>query len=112
MAGNGRRREPELANYEWQLDTACRGMDSDVFFHPSDEGRRPRKARTAAAKLICRQCPVLVRCRDHALEAVEQYGIWGGLSEAERAAILGLESLRYPAPAGSGRRRVRNPTPR
>ena len=29
----------------------------------------------------------------------EPYGVWGGLSEDERAAELGVESLRYPAKA-------------
>jgi WhiB family redox-sensing transcriptional regulator len=27
----------------------------------------------------------------------EPYGIWGGRSEDERAAMLGVASLRYPA---------------
>jgi WhiB family redox-sensing transcriptional regulator len=31
----------------------------------------------------------------------EPYGIWGGLSEDERARILGVHSLRYPAAAST-----------
>jgi hypothetical protein len=30
----------------------------------------------------------------------EPYGVWGGLSEDERASLLGVESLRYPKPLG------------
>lgn len=37
------------------------------------------------AKAICRECPVLAQCRDHALAVGEVYGIWGGMSESERA---------------------------
>jgi WhiB family redox-sensing transcriptional regulator len=35
-------------------------------------------------------------CLDYALKVQEPYGIWGGRSEDERAALLGVESLRYP----------------
>ena len=31
------------------------------------------------------------------LRTREPYGVWGGLSEAERADILGVWSLKYPA---------------
>jgi WhiB family redox-sensing transcriptional regulator len=41
--------------------------------------------------------PAVDGCLDHALRAREPYGIWGGLSEDERAERLGVESLRYPA---------------
>jgi WhiB family redox-sensing transcriptional regulator len=39
------------------------------------------------AKAICRECPVLEKCRDHALAVGEVYGIWGGMSESERATV-------------------------
>jgi WhiB family redox-sensing transcriptional regulator len=57
-----------------------------------------RTARIAAAKAICRQCPAITACLDHALRVREPYGVWGGPSEDERAELLGLKSLRYPAP--------------
>ncbi|MTA96041.1 MAG: WhiB family transcriptional regulator, partial [Actinobacteria bacterium] len=40
------------------------------------------------AKAICASCPVLAQCRDHALAVQEPYGIWGGLSEDERAELI------------------------
>jgi WhiB family redox-sensing transcriptional regulator len=81
-------------------------MDSDKFFHPPDERHQARQQRIAAAKAICAACPVITACSDHALTVREAYGIWGGLSEDERAERLGLHSLRYPA------RVARTSTPR
>ena len=38
----------------------------------------------ARAKLICADCPVLARCRDHALSVPEAWGIWGATTPRER----------------------------
>ncbi len=79
---------PSSEIWEWQLHGVCRGMDSEVFFHPEGE-RGPRRARREAnAKALCATCPVLLSCRAHALAAQEPYGIWGGLSEQDRDDIL------------------------
>lgn len=43
---------------------------------------RPRRNRCATA------ATVMVACRDRALTAKQPYGVWGGLSESERAALL------------------------
>lgn len=83
--------------WEWQLHAACRGMDSSTFFHPPEERNAARENRIAAAKSICGGCPAIIECRAHALRVREPYGIWGGMSEDERAIALGLQSLRYPA---------------
>ncbi len=88
---------PLTANWDWQLAGACRGMDVDAFYHPPRERNRHRERRIAQAKAICAHCPVITQCRQHALESREPYGIWGGLSEEERADILGVHDLRYPA---------------
>lgn len=74
--------------WEWQLLGACRGKDTELFFHPEGE-RGPRRAqREAAAKAVCATCPVLLLCRAHALDSREPYGVWGGLSESEREELL------------------------
>ena len=73
----------------WQLRAACRGEDSSYFFAPSYfEKRREKDAREAVAKAICRACPVLDECREYSLEVREGHGIWGGLNEMERRAML------------------------
>lgn len=84
MADTRRLPTPVTETWDWQIRAACRGLDSSFFFHPEKE-RGPAKAdREERAKQICRQCPVIESCRRHALAVQEPYGIWGGLSEAER----------------------------
>ena len=54
---------PQSDLWEWQLHGACRGKDTELFFHPEGE-RGPRRAnREAAAKAVCATCPVLLQCR-------------------------------------------------
>jgi WhiB family redox-sensing transcriptional regulator len=96
---------PLADHWDWQAAAACRGMDSDVFFHPPNERARGRRRRVAAAQAVCHSCPVIRACLAHARAAPEPYGIWGGLSEEDRAERLGRASLRYP-----GRRAEPAPT--
>ena len=80
--------------WDWQLMGACRGEDSALFFHPEGERGSSREARDAAAKVVCRTCPVATECLQYALGTREPYGVWGGLSESERAEVLaGTRSL-------------------
>jgi len=88
---------PVTEAWAWQMDAACRGTDSEVFFSACGEPARDRSHRVRAAKALCTRCPVTAQCLDHALRTKEPYGVWGGRSEGERAKILGLQSLRYPA---------------
>jgi WhiB family redox-sensing transcriptional regulator len=88
---------PQPEKWEWQLRAACRGMDSSIFFHPFNEQLPARQRRIDAAKAICGSCPAVDECRTHALTVQEPYGIWGGLSERDRASLLGVSSMRYPA---------------
>jgi WhiB family transcriptional regulator, redox-sensing transcriptional regulator len=74
--------------WQWQLHALCRGMDSSWFFHPDAERGPRREQREADAKAICARCPVIADCRAHALQVQEPYGIWGGLTEHERAGLL------------------------
>ena len=79
--------EPRTEEWQWQTEARCRGLDSSIFFSSDDESRRGRHRREARAKQLCAQCPVLARCREHALDVGEPFGIWGGLSAPERAAL-------------------------
>jgi WhiB family transcriptional regulator, redox-sensing transcriptional regulator len=82
--------------WEWQMRGACRGMDSAFFFHPENERGPARASRERRAKEVCRSCPVIQECRQHALSVQEPYGVWCGLSEAERAELVrtGRRTLR------------------
>jgi WhiB family redox-sensing transcriptional regulator len=69
----------------WQPVALCRGNHSHLFFPPSTTERKDeRERREVRAKSICRICPVKAQCLDYAMEIREPYGIWGGLTEAER----------------------------
>jgi WhiB family redox-sensing transcriptional regulator len=60
-----------------------------VFFPPSHAERKEEKlAREARAKQICAECHVLDDCLDYAVRIREPHGIWGGLNETERKALL------------------------
>ena len=59
-----------------------------MFFHPEGSAARPARVGRPTPSKICSSCPVLVRCRAHALAVHEPYRVWGGLSEAERDEIV------------------------
>jgi WhiB family redox-sensing transcriptional regulator len=73
----------------WQRQAACRGPESVLFYPPATPEPRPeRDSRERRAKAICATCPVRTPCLDFALEIREPHGIWGGLNESERRALL------------------------
>jgi WhiB family transcriptional regulator, redox-sensing transcriptional regulator len=76
-----------LALWSWRLRAACRKVDSGIFFSPDGERPPERDAREARAKAICARCPVIGPCAAYAIQHDERYGVWGGLSERERAAL-------------------------
>lgn len=84
---------PRAEEWQWQSEAVCRGMDSAIFFTCDDSSRRGQQRREARAKALCAQCPVLMQCRDHALNVGEAFGVWGGLSAAERAALHSRAAL-------------------
>ncbi len=94
VPSEGRTPRPHTDDWQWQLRAACRSHDPETFFHPVTERGPGRAERERRAKSICAACPVLLACRDHALRAGEAYGIWGGLSEAERAAMQDRDGAR------------------
>src|SRR3954469_11718548 len=74
--------------WDWQRMGLCRGRDSAQFFHPDGERGASRGRREAAAKQLCRSCPVRAECAAHALAAREPYGVWGGFTETEPLRLL------------------------
>ena len=92
MADVGRLPAPTTETWNWQLNGACRDMDSSLFFHPDRERGGPRSRRESRAKEVCRGCAVIEQCRTHALAVQEPYGVWGGLTPAERNEIVRLEA--------------------
>lgn len=66
-----------MTDLGWRDEGACRGVDPNLFFPVRGES-------TAAAKAVCRECPVRQECLEWALANNETHGIWGGASERER----------------------------
>lgn len=57
-------------------DTPCKS-DPDMWFSTN-------RTKVRKAKLLCSRCPLRAACAAEALEAGEQFGIWGGLDETQR----------------------------
>jgi len=84
---------PELG-YSWQTEASCRGVDAELFFPATEDEGVPAKA-------ICETCPVRLACLAFALERNEKFGVWGGLTEKERARLspAARENIRRQAAA-------------
>ena len=67
---------------EWAQWSECAKPGAAPMF-PSDGD----EAGIQAAKDNCRTCPVLAECLEAALRNGEQWGVWGGRTPAERAAL-------------------------
>jgi WhiB family transcriptional regulator, redox-sensing transcriptional regulator len=83
------RRDEKRQDENWQQQAACRGPLASIFFPPV-MGERPsaKAAREAKARSICAECPVRQPCLAYALRIREPHGVWGGLNEDERRALL------------------------
>lgn len=68
-------------NSSWRQRGACRGLDPDIFYPPTDD-------EADAAKAVCAECPVREPCLEFALSTREAEGIWGGTTARERRRIL------------------------
>lgn len=72
----------------WQSMAACAGIGTDMFFG-TDDGPPEQSAERRAKKFcITSRCPVLLQCREHALNLPERHGCWGATTSKERADIL------------------------
>ncbi|MFE5589159.1 WhiB family transcriptional regulator [Streptomyces sp. NPDC056549] len=78
--------------WAWQRAAACRGLGTEVFFHPEGERGESRVKRERAAKAVCDRCPVRVQCLQHAVSVAEPYGVWGGRTVSEREPSTGTEA--------------------
>ena len=68
----------------WTERAACRYENPDLFYPPEGERGGNLALRELVAKRICATCPVQPECAAHALAVDERYGVWGGLTAAER----------------------------
>ncbi|SCL30459.1 WhiB family transcriptional regulator, redox-sensing transcriptional regulator [Micromonospora rhizosphaerae] len=71
------------AREDWWDRAACRGIDVDVFYPLPNDG-----AAAERALRVCGRCPIRAKCRQYAVSNREAYGIWGGMTERQRAALV------------------------
>lgn len=92
--GTDRALLPSVADeWNWQSMASCLGYPPEMFF-PKEECRGGRFAREQQAKRICRTCPVVAECRQHALSLPETHGIWGAMTARERAHLSTVSGRR------------------
>ncbi len=75
---------PVADAWEWQHQGNCVGKDPEMFFLEHNMRDSMKRKREAEAKAVCKGCPVIAQCLNHALTVPETYGVWGGLSADER----------------------------
>lgn len=65
---------------DWAAQASCRTTDPDSLFVQGAAQNR--------AKAICVGCTVRTECLADALEHRVEFGVWGGMTERERRALL------------------------
>lgn len=76
---------------DWRHRAACRDTDPELHF-PVGSGGVTADQQAKEALTLCRRCPVVADCLAWAVETGQEYGIWGGTTEAQR------RELRPPKP--------------
>ena len=70
---------------DWRHRAESLTEDPELFFPVGTTG--PALAQVEEAKKVCRRCEVREECLRWALEAGQDHGVWGGMSEDERRAM-------------------------
>jgi WhiB family redox-sensing transcriptional regulator len=65
---------------DWASRAACKAETPDALF--------VRGAEQNKAKQVCAGCPVRTECLAEALDNQIEWGVWGGMTERERRALL------------------------
>ncbi len=71
---------PLDSTQDWSALSACKDTDPDELFVTGAAQNR--------AKAVCMGCPVRTECLSDALDNRVEFGVWGGMTERERRALL------------------------
>lgn len=63
----------------WHPYAACKGTLDQLFVQGAEQNQ---------ARRICFTCPVRSECLADALDNEIEFGVWGGMTERERRALL------------------------
>ena len=66
--------------HDWTAFASCNNADPDELFVTGAAQNR--------AKAVCLGCPVRTQCLADALDNRVEFGVWGGMTERERRAVL------------------------
>lgn len=66
-------------NENWAEQAGCRNTSDQLFVQGAEQND---------AKRMCARCSVKAECLAEALDNRIQWGVWGGLTERERRALL------------------------
>ena len=67
-------------NEDWAAQALCnKARPDDLFVRGAAQNR---------AKMLCAGCPVRTECLAEALDNRIEWGVWGGMTERERRALL------------------------
>jgi len=66
-------------NDNWAAQAACRDKTEQLFVQGAAQNR---------AKVMCGTCAVRAECLVEALDNRIEWGVWGGMTERERRALL------------------------
>jgi WhiB family transcriptional regulator, redox-sensing transcriptional regulator len=69
----------DMGNNNWSSRAACKGRTEELFVRGAAQNR---------AKQMCMGCPVRTECLAEALDDRIEWGVWGGMTERERRAVL------------------------
>lgn len=67
-------------DWDWPAKGRCASVNPDALFVQGKEQR--------LAKALCNGCPVVAECLADALDSRTEFGVWGGMTERERRALL------------------------
>ena len=84
----------ELADLAIAVNAGCLSTDPDAMYPDAGDKRG-----NLNAKRVCHGCPIRETCGATAITHRERYGVWGGITEDERAAIKRV--IRGVDPLGS-----------
>jgi|YelNatPaOPRAMG01_1025707.scaffolds.fasta_scaffold225432_1 WhiB family redox-sensing transcriptional regulator len=79
-ASNAAHRADSESRIAWVSKALCRSANPDELF--------VRGAAQRKAAVICRHCPVMLECGADALDNRVEFGVWGGMTERQRRALL------------------------
>jgi WhiB family redox-sensing transcriptional regulator len=71
----------------WRNRSACQDESPELFF-PIGKARHAVQ-QVEAAKAVCARCQVVGICLSWAIDASQDDGVWGGLTDDERRALKG-----------------------